>query len=169
MQLRPYINVSPKDAYRTDLESCASIILGGGAYMSESSTTVRALNEYLYLQATEEACTGVHSLVVIAPPRVGSAQNNSHSLLEDCARLSRIFRGRLDGTYRSVGQTSLRFRIVDLVGGHTSISCRVDHLIKRHPETAFCLMESVSANSPSIAHDVAKNPPMTAALSVSGS
>jgi hypothetical protein len=115
--------------------------------MSESSTAVSALNNYFYLQAAEEACTGVHSLVVIVP-RFGLAQNNSHSLLEDCARVSKMFQGRLDGSYHSVGQTSLRFRIVNLVGGHTSISCRVEHLSKRYPETAFCLMESAFTNLP---------------------
>ena len=133
--------------------------------MSENGTALRALNKYRYLQAAEEACTGVHSLVVIAPPRVGSAQNNSHSLLEDCARLCKMFGGRLDGTYHCVGQMSLRFRIVDLVGGHTSIRCRVEHLVKSHPETTFCLMET----HPLLPRVLQENPPMTVPLSVSGS
>ena len=112
--------------------------------MTENRTAGQAPDGVPYLQAAQEACMGVHSLIVIAPPRVGSTENNSHSLFEDCASLSRIFKGRLDGTFHSVGHTSLRFRIVDLVGEHTSISFKVNRLEKRYPDTAFCLMESAS-------------------------
>jgi len=110
--------------------------------MTENRTAGQAPDGVPYLQAAQEACMGVHSLIVIAPPRVGSTENNSHSLFEDCASLSRIFMGRLDSTFRSVGHTSLRFRIVNLVGGHDSISGKVESLEKRYPDTAFCLMES---------------------------
>jgi hypothetical protein len=115
--------------------------------MSEYAAAVQAPDERSYLIATDEACIGVHSLIIIAPTHVGTTENNSHALFEDCAGLSRTFKGRLDGTFHSVGHTSLRFRIVDLVGAHESIIYKVERLEKRHPDTVFCLTESASPHA----------------------
>jgi hypothetical protein len=111
--------------------------------MSESNMYAQTAQSYPYLEGTEEACNGVHSLVVISPPRV-TRGSNSHMVFEDCARIAGIFKGRLDSTYHTVGPTTFRFRIVDLVGGHDSITREVERLIERYPDTAFCLMESTS-------------------------
>jgi len=109
--------------------------------MSESSTAVHAPERCPDQRAAEEACTGVHGLIVITPPRASSPEHNARLLFEECASLSGTFNGRLDGTFRSIGHTSLRFRIVDLIGGHESISVRVERLERRYPDTTFCLLE----------------------------
>jgi hypothetical protein len=111
--------------------------------MSEGNMPMPAPEKNPYHEGVDNACKGVHSLVVIAPPRV-STTTNAHMVFEDCARLAGIFNGRLDSTYHTVGQTTFRFRIVDLVGGHDTLTREVERLIERYPDTAFCLMESTS-------------------------
>jgi hypothetical protein len=114
--------------------------------MSKTTTAMRAPDDHPRLQERDEECMGVHNLIVIAPPRASSTGRNAHSLFVDCASLSKVFRGRLDGAFRSLSKTSLRFRIVDLVARHESIICEVERLEKRHPGTAFCLTESAGAS-----------------------
>src|SRR5208282_2305441 len=113
-----------------------SLLLRKECTMSESSSVHAP-----YLEAAEGACVGVHGLIVIAPTFGSLPEHNSHSLFEDCASLARTFKGRLDGTFHSVGHTALRFRIVDLVGGHEAISTKVERLERRYHDTTFCLME----------------------------